>query len=82
MAAGRQRVADGHPAPYELKLIELGNEQYKGQFVEQVRLRLRSRSRSSSTTANSLSRCAFDDLGWARMASDDLRWALMTTDDL
>jgi hypothetical protein len=23
-------------APYELKLIELGNEQYNGQFVEQI----------------------------------------------
>jgi alpha-L-arabinofuranosidase len=25
---GRKRIADGHPAPYHLKYIELGNEQY------------------------------------------------------
>ena len=33
---GRQRAADGHPAPYRVKFFELGNEQYNTQFVEQV----------------------------------------------
>ena len=33
---GRQRAADGHPHPYRLKWIELGNEQYNSRFVEQV----------------------------------------------
>ena len=33
---GRLRAADGHPAPYPLKFIELGNEQHNDQFVEQA----------------------------------------------
>jgi alpha-L-arabinofuranosidase len=33
---GRKRTADGHPGQYKLKYIELGNEQYNDQFVEQV----------------------------------------------
>ena len=35
-AWGRQRIADGHPAPYDLTVFELGNEQYNPRFVEQV----------------------------------------------
>jgi hypothetical protein len=34
---GAKRVADGHPRPYQLKYIELGNEQYNPKYVEQVR---------------------------------------------
>lgn len=33
---GQQRVADGHPAPYNVRYIELGNEQYNVRFVDQV----------------------------------------------
>jgi alpha-L-arabinofuranosidase len=33
---GKMRVADGHPEPYRLKYIELGNEQYNHLFVAQV----------------------------------------------
>lgn len=33
---GRRRVADGHPAKYNVSFFELGNEQYNGQFVSQV----------------------------------------------
>jgi len=33
---GRKRTADGHPEPYKLRFIELGNEQYNGNYVEQV----------------------------------------------
>jgi hypothetical protein len=36
-AWGRLRAADGHPEPYRLKYIELGNEQYNHLFLEQVR---------------------------------------------
>lgn len=35
-AMGKKRVADGHPSKYQLKYVELGNEQYNEQFVEQV----------------------------------------------
>jgi len=31
------RAADGHPQPYRVKYFELGNEQYNGLFVDQVR---------------------------------------------
>ena len=34
---GRQRARDGHPQPYALQYIELGNEQYNSEFVAQVR---------------------------------------------
>jgi alpha-L-arabinofuranosidase len=33
---GAQRIADGHPAPYKLKFIELGNEQYNSNYIAQV----------------------------------------------
>jgi hypothetical protein len=33
---GRVRAADGHPAPYRVRYIELGNEQYNHQYIEQV----------------------------------------------
>ena len=33
---GRLRHADGHPAPYRLRFVELGNEQVNGLFVSQV----------------------------------------------
>jgi hypothetical protein len=33
---GRKRASDGHPEPYRVYFFELGNEQYNGQFVEQV----------------------------------------------
>ena len=34
---GRQRIVrDGHPEPYRLRFIELGNEQYNHDFVSQV----------------------------------------------
>ena len=33
---GRRRHDDGHPRPYRLKHIELGNEQFNTFFVEQV----------------------------------------------
>ena len=29
-------VTDGHPAPYEARIFELGNEQYNANYVEQV----------------------------------------------
>ncbi len=35
-ALGRRRAADGHPEPYRLRYIELGNEQYNTRFVAQV----------------------------------------------
>ena len=35
-AFGRQRIADGHPAVYNLSYVELGNEQYNANYVEQV----------------------------------------------
>lgn len=35
-AWGRQRAADGHSAPYRLRFIELGNEEYNGNYVAQV----------------------------------------------
>ena len=34
---GRQRINDGHPEPYALKYVELGNEQVNLNFVDQVR---------------------------------------------
>eukprot|EP00937_MAST-01D_sp_MAST-1D-sp2_P006106 g6106.t1 len=34
---GRQRIADGHPAPYNVTWFELGNEQKNSRFVDQVR---------------------------------------------
>lgn len=34
---GAKRVADGHARPYQLRYIELGNEQYNPRYVEQVR---------------------------------------------
>lgn len=34
---GRLRAADGHPEPYRLKWIELGNEQRNSRFVDQVK---------------------------------------------
>ena len=34
---GAQRIADGHPAPYNISIFELGNEQENPDFVEQVR---------------------------------------------
>lgn len=33
---GRQRAIDGHPDQYKLRYIELGNEQYNNNYVEQV----------------------------------------------
>ena len=33
---GAQRIADGHPSPYQVTVFELGNEQYNPNFVEQV----------------------------------------------
>ena len=30
-------MADGHPDPYKLRFIELGNEQYNSNYLEQVR---------------------------------------------
>ena len=33
---GAQRAADGHPDPYVLSIIELGNEQYNAAFIEQA----------------------------------------------
>ena len=33
---GAKRIANGHPEPYKLRFIELGNEQYNSRFVEQV----------------------------------------------
>lgn len=33
---GGKRNADGHPAPYRLRYLELGNEQYNTMFVQQV----------------------------------------------
>ena len=33
---GAQRAADGHPDPYVVSVLELGNEQYNSNFVEQV----------------------------------------------
>ena len=33
---GAQRVADQHPAPYPLRFIELGNEQYNSDYVAQA----------------------------------------------
>jgi len=35
-AMGRKRVQDGHPEPYKLSFIELGNEQYNSNYLEQV----------------------------------------------
>eukprot|EP01043_Picozoa_sp_COSAG02_P055931 COSAG02_NODE_6559_length_3495_cov_2.468492_1_plen_139_part_00 len=34
---GKQRVADGHPEPYRVRWIELGNEQKNTRFVDQVK---------------------------------------------
>lgn len=36
MPMGKQRIADGHPEPYKLRYIELGNEEYNNNYVEQV----------------------------------------------
>lgn len=33
---GALRIADGHPDPYKLRFIELGNEQYNSNYVDQV----------------------------------------------
>ena len=33
---GKVRAADGHPAPYRVRYIELGNEQYNHQYIAQV----------------------------------------------
>ena len=33
---GAQRAADGHPEQYKLRFIELGNEQYNNNYLEQV----------------------------------------------
>lgn len=33
---GKQRIADGHPAPYRVRYLELGNEQYNTFFPDQV----------------------------------------------
>jgi len=33
---GQKRISDGHPEEYELRYIELGNEQYNPNYVEQV----------------------------------------------
>ena len=33
---GQTRIADGHPEPYQLRYIELGNEQYNSDFGVQV----------------------------------------------
>ena len=35
-AWGRQRIADGHPEPYNVTHFELGNEQYNAAFASQV----------------------------------------------
>eukprot|EP00935_MAST-01C_sp_MAST-1C-sp1_P000128 g128.t1 len=34
---GKQRIADGHPKPYNVTWFELGNEQKNSRFVDQVR---------------------------------------------
>ncbi len=34
---GQQRIKDGHAAPYKLRYIELGNEQYNSLFIDQVK---------------------------------------------
>lgn len=34
---GAKRHADGHPQPYRIKYIELGNEQYNSGYIEQVK---------------------------------------------
>jgi alpha-L-arabinofuranosidase len=34
---GKRRIADGHPAPYNVTWFELGNEQYNPLYPEQVR---------------------------------------------
>jgi alpha-L-arabinofuranosidase len=36
-AWGRQRAADGHPEPYKLRFVELGNEQLNTAFPAQVK---------------------------------------------
>ena len=33
---GRLRIQDGHPAPYKLRFVELGNEQYNTFYSEQA----------------------------------------------
>jgi len=33
---GAKRVADGHPEQYKLRFVELGNEQYNGDYLAQV----------------------------------------------
>ena len=33
---GRQRASDGHPTPYRLRYIELGNEEYDASYLSQV----------------------------------------------
>jgi len=33
---GAQRIADGHPEPFNVTTFELGNEQYNSNFVDQV----------------------------------------------
>ena len=35
-AWGKQRIADGHPASYDVKFFELGNEQYNPMYADQV----------------------------------------------
>jgi alpha-L-arabinofuranosidase len=34
---GKKRIADGHPAQYKLRYIELGNEQYNPAYLDQVK---------------------------------------------
>ena len=34
---GRKRAQDGHPEQYKLRYIELGNEQYNSNYLEQVK---------------------------------------------
>ena len=33
---GARRIADGHPEPYRLRYVELGNEEYNGDYLAQV----------------------------------------------
>eukprot|EP00665_Eupelagonemidae_sp_cell47_P011357 gene11357-2430_t len=34
---GALRHADGHPEPYRLRYVELGNEQYNSLYIDQVK---------------------------------------------
>lgn len=34
---GAQRIRDQHPEPYRLRFVELGNEQYNGNYIAQVK---------------------------------------------